>query len=213
MKNKKESSKALNPVIIVLPVLAAVIAAAVLLFGTKSSVETAVPEYTGETVNAEITIKDYGTIRLKLEPASAPLSVERFTMLAESGFYNGLTFHRIMEGFMMQGGDPSGNGTGGYSEKLKGEFSANGVNNTLSHTRGAISFARANDFDSASSQFFIVHKDSKFLDGQYAVFGYVTEGMDVVDAVCSDAKPIDSNGTIPPEAQPVIEKITITRGA
>ena len=109
----------------------------------------------------------------------------------------------------MQGGDPEGNGTGGSGKTIKGEFSANGFENSLSHTRGAISMARAMDMDSASSQFFIVHQDCPGLDGQYAVFGYVTEGIDVVDAVCEAAKPIDNNGTIPAEEQPLINSITI----
>ena len=129
--------------------------------------------------------------------------------LAESGFYDGLTFHRIIEGFMMQGGDPEGNGTGGSDETIVGEFLDNGYDNNLTHTRGAISMARSNDYDSASSQFFIVHEDSEYLDGQYAVFGYVTEGMEVVDAVCAAAEPTDGNGTISAEDQPVITSITI----
>ena len=109
----------------------------------------------------------------------------------------------------MQGGDPNGNGTGGAEETITGEFADNGFENDLSHTRGAISMARSNDYNSASSQFFIVHADSQFLDGQYAVFGYVTEGMDIVDEICTKAEPTDDNGTIPKEAQPVIESITI----
>ena len=132
-----------------------------------------------------------------------------FVKLAEEGFYDGLTFHRIMAGFMMQGGDPNGNGTGGSEEKIKGEFAANGVENPISHTRGVISMARAQNPDSASSQFFIVHADSTFLDGNYAAFGTVTEGMDVVDAICEAARPIDGNGTIPADAQPVIESVTV----
>lgn len=158
---------------------------------------------------ADIEIADYGTITVELDQASAPITVANFVELAESGFYDGLTFHRIIEGFMMQGGDPNGDGTGGSDETIVGEFSDNGYDNTLSHTRGAISMARSNDYDSASSQFFIVHEDSEHLDGQYAVFGYVTQGMDVVDAVCEAAEPTDSNGTISEEDQPVITSITI----
>ena len=165
-----------------------------------------------EGIYADIVIRDYGTITVKLDPDAAPITVENFVSLAESGFYDGLTFHRIMAGFMMQGGDPNGNGTGGSEKKIKGEFSANGVNNPLSHTRGAISMARpSGNMDGASSQFFICHADASSLDGQYACFGYVTEGMDVVDAVCADAKPTDNNGTIPADQQPVIEKIVIRR--
>ncbi len=162
---------------------------------------------------AVIDIQDYGKITVALDAEAAPETVENFVSLARSGFYDGLTFHRIIEGFMMQGGDPNGDGTGGSDKTIKGEFSANGVENNLSHTRGAISMARSSDMDSASSQFFIVHQDSPNLDGQYACFGYVTDGMDVVDAICEAAEPTDSNGTIAPEDQPVINSITITEGA
>ena len=139
------------------------------------------------THHAEIDIQDYGTITVELDGDIAPITVQNFMDLANDGFYDGLTFHRIIAGFMMQGGDPNGNGTGGSENTIKGEFSANGVENSLSHTRGAISMARSQAYDSASSQFFICHADSTFLDGQYACFGYVTDGMDVVDAVCEAA--------------------------
>ena len=158
---------------------------------------------------AVIDIADYGAITLELDGDSAPLTVANFVKLAKDGFYDGLTFHRIMDGFMMQGGDPNGNGTGGSDETIPGEFSANGCDNPISHTRGTISMARAQDPNSASSQFFICQADSTFLDGSYAAFGHVTEGMDVVDAICTDAQPTDDNGTIPPEAQPVINSVTI----
>ena len=158
---------------------------------------------------AVIDIADYGAITLELDGDSAPLTVANFVKLAKDGFYDGLTFHRIMDGFMMQGGDPKGNGTGGSEETIPGEFSANGYDNPISHTRGTISMARAQDPNSASSQFFICQADSTFLDGNYAAFGHVTEGMDVVDAICADAQPTDDNGTIPPEAQPIINSITI----
>ena len=158
---------------------------------------------------ADIEIENYGTITVALDKNSAPVTVDNFINLAESGFYDGLTFHRIMEGFMMQGGDPKGDGSGGADNKIVGEFKENGYDNNLSHTRGAISMARAMAYDSASSQFFIVHEDSTFLDGTYAGFGYVTEGMDIVDQICEEAVPTDNNGTIPKEAQPVIKTITI----
>ena len=160
---------------------------------------------------ADIMVQDYGKITVELDASAAPLTVKNFTDLAESGFYNGLTFHRIMDGFMAQGGDPLGNGTGGADATIYGEFSSNGYkDNTLSHTRGTISMARAsNDKNSASSQFFIVQSDSTFLDGDYAAFGHVTDGMEVVDEICKDAKPTDDNGTIAPEEQPIIESITI----
>ena len=162
---------------------------------------------------ADIDVENYGTITIALDPSAAPKTVANFVNLAESGFYDGLTFHRIMEGFMMQGGDPDGNGFGGSDTTIPGEFPANGVDNPLSHTRGTVSMARATGYDTASSQFFIVHQDSTFLDGAYAAFGVVTEGMDVVDAVCADAEPVDDNGTIPPEAQPVMRSVTIRREA
>ena len=161
------------------------------------------------THHAEIEIQDYGTITVELDGDAAPITVQNFMDLANAGFYDGLTFHRIISGFMMQGGDPNGNGTGGSENTIKGEFSANGVENPLSHTRGAISMARAQAPDSASSQFFICHADSTFLDGQYACFGYVTDGMDVVDAVCEAAQPTDGNGTIPADQQPVITTIRV----
>lgn len=148
-------------------------------------------------------------MKVQLCPEQAPLTCANFEKLVKEGFYDGLTFHRIIEGFMMQGGDPNGNGTGGTDYNIKGEFSANGVQNPLSHTRGALSMARATPFDSASCQFFIVHKDYPSLDGSYAVFGYVTEGMDVVDAICTEATPTDSNGTIPAAEQPVIKTLTV----
>ena len=162
------------------------------------------------THHAEIEIQDYGTITVELDGDAAPITVQNFMDPANAGFYDGLTFHRIISGFMMQGGDPNGNGTGGSENTIKGEFSANGVENPLSHTRGAISMARAQAPDSASSQFFICHADSTFLDGQYACFGYVTDGMDVVDTVCEAAQPTDDNGTIPADQQPVITAIRIT---
>lgn len=171
---------------------------------------------TGDTAEAEtasyyadIEIQDYGTITVALDEEAAPETVANFVSLAESGFYDGLTFHRIIEGFMMQGGDPNGDGTGGSGTTIVGEFSENGYENNLSHTRGAISMARSDDYDSASSQFFIVQEDYPSLDGKYAVFGYVTEGMDIVDAICEAAQPTDDNGTIPAEEQPVITSITI----
>ena len=160
--------------------------------------------------HVEIVIRDYGTIAVELDADAAPITVANFLKLAKSGFYDGLTFHRIINGFMMQGGDPEGTGMGGSSEKIKGEFSANGVKNDLSHTRGAISMARSQAMDSASSQFFIVQSDSTFLDGDYAAFGHVTEGMDIVDKICKEAKPTDDNGSIKADEQPVIESIRMT---
>ena len=133
-----------------------------------------------------IDVQDYGTISLELDADTAPISVTNFINLANEGFYDGLTFHRIISGFMIQGGDPNGNGTGGSEKTIKGEFSANG-----------------------SSQFFIVHEDSTFLDGQYAAFGHVTDGMDVVDAICEAVPVQDNNGTVAAADQPVITAVTV----
>ncbi len=160
--------------------------------------------------HAEITVKDYGVIKLELDEGTAPITVANFIKLAQSGFYDGLTFHRIMDGFMIQGGDPKGNGTGGADEKIRGEFLQNGVPNPISHVKGVISMARSQDPDSASSQFFITVADATFLDGGYAAFGRVTEGMEIAEQIAKDARPVDNNGTIPPEQQPVIESIVIT---
>ena len=160
--------------------------------------------------HAEITVKDYGTIKLELDEGTAPITVANFVKLAKDGFYDGLTFHRIMDGFMIQGGDPRGNGTGGSDEKIKGEFKQNGVDNPISHVKGVISMARSNQPDSASSQFFITVADATFLDGAYAAFGRVTEGMEVAEKIAKDARPVDNNGSVMPDEQPVIESIVIT---
>ena len=159
--------------------------------------------------HAEIDIKNYGHIEVELDADTAPITVKNFVKLAQEGFYDGVTFWRIMDGFMIQGGDPTRTGKGGSDETIKGEFGSNGVENAISHTRGTISMARSSDPDSASSQFFIVQSDSTFLDGDYAAFGHVTEGMDVVDQICKDANPTDNNGTIKADEQPVIESIQI----
>ena len=160
-----------------------------------------------------ITMQDGGVIDLELDAQAAPITVENFLKLVGDGFYDGLTFHRIVPGFVIQGGDPAGNGTGGSDETIVGEFSANGHENPISHVRGTISMARSQDPDSASSQFFIVQEDSTFLDGQYAAFGKVVEGMDIVDQICADAANWDRNpetGVITTlSQQPVIESIRI----
>lgn len=181
-----------------------------------AATEAAATESTAEAEPAEgglhhvtITVKDYGTIELELDAEAAPVTVQNFLDLAGQGFYDGLTFHRIISGFMIQGGDPLGNGTGGSDKEIVGEFSENGYENNISHKRGVISMARSMDPNSASSQFFIVHADADFLDGQYAGFGHVTSGMEVVDKICEDARPIDNNGTIPKDKQPVIESVKV----
>ena len=133
-----------------------------------------------------IKVKDFGTIKVELLPEYAPITVENFVSLVKKGFYNGLTFHRVIPGFMIQGGCPKGNGTGGPGYTIKGEFKMNGVDNTLSHTNGVISMARAAHPDSAGSQFFLMHGDEgTFLDGQYAAFGKTIEGLDVIDAIAN----------------------------
>lgn len=159
--------------------------------------------------HVEMVIKDYGTIKIELDGDQAPLTVENFVNLAKSGFYNGLTFHRFVDGFVLQGGDPDGNGTGGSENTIKGEFTANGVKNTIKHKRGVISMARNQyDYDSASSQFFICLDDScqQSLDGEYAAFGKVTEGMDVIDSICSS---VEESNCLPQEQQPVIKAINV----
>ncbi|WP_288343051.1 peptidylprolyl isomerase [uncultured Dubosiella sp.] len=165
---------------------------------------------TSKTYLADIVVKDYGTIQVALDPKEAPLTCQNFIELANDGFYDNLTFHRIMKGFMIQGGDPNGDGTGGSEKTIQGEFQSNGVDNKLAHERGTISMARSSDPNSASSQFFICDADDPFLDGDYAAFGRVVKGMDVVDKIASDAKPLDNNGTIAKDDQPVIETIQIT---
>ena len=173
-------------------------------------------------MNAIIDIKNFGVIKVELNEKEAPITVDNFVKLANKGFYDGLIFHRVIEGFMLQGGDPTGtgtsgpgytiqggcpigNGTGGPGYCIKGEFKANGVNNTISHKRGVISMARAMDFDSAGSQFFIMHKDGEFLDGQYAAFGQVVSGIEVVDAVAR----VRTTPSDRPYEPVVINKITI----
>lgn len=192
--------------------LCAVLAGAALGCGSKDKSEASAgdADLLSGLHYAEIEVEDYGTISLELDADTAPITVTNFVNLAKDGFYDGLTFHRIIDGFMIQGGDPLGNGTGGSDETIKGEFSDNGVENDISHVRGTISMARSSDPDSASSQFFIVHQDSTYLDGQYAAFGHVTDGMDVVDAICEDTPVQDNNGTVAAEDQPVITSITIS---
>lgn len=170
--------------------------------------DTAAPEQSGETLplrHVEIVIKDYGTVKLELDPNEAPISVENFIKLASDGFYDGLKFHRIMDGFMIQGGaNPNVK-----LDPIPGEFESNGFENNISHTEGVISMARANDPNSATSQFFITVADDTFLDGNYAAFGHVTEGLDICKKIASDAEPTDNNGTIPEDQQPVIESVTV----
>ena len=159
----------------------------------------------GDPIMVEITMRDGGVIKLELYPDIAPITVENFTKLAGEGFYDGLIFHRVINGFMIQGGDPEGTGFGGADTNIKGEFAVNGVANNISHVRGVISMARSRSYNSASSQFFIVHKDATYLDGQYAAFGRVVEGMDVVDAIAE----VPTNGNDRPLTAQVIETIRV----
>ncbi len=155
----------------------------------------------------DIVVKDRGTIKVELDADVAPITVTNFVTLAKEGFYDGTEFHRIMEDFMMQGGAPLDSSIS--YQTIKGEFTANGVENNLNHTRGAISMARGKQNDSANTQFFIVQEDSPHLDGQYACFGYVTQGMDIVDDICENTKGGDANGIIPKENRPIIETIRV----
>lgn len=182
-------------------------ASAVPSSSASSCVTSASGEYASGTHHATIEVEGYGAIKLELDADVAPVTVANFAKLAGEGFYDGLTFHRIIEGFMVQGGDPNGNGTGGSDEKIVGEFSDNGHPNSISHVRGTISMARSQAYNSASSQFFIMQADTSSLDGQYAAFGHVTEGMDVVDAMCEAARPTDNNGTIAAADQPRIASV------
>lgn len=172
--------------------------------------ESETPENTtasaAKATAVEMTIKDYGTVKIELYPDVAPITVANFVELAESGFYDGVGFHRLDKDFVLQGGDPDGDGIGGSENTIEGEFASNGVENNISHKRGVISMARTNDPNSASSQFFICLEDSTFLDGNYAAFGCVTEGMDVIDAI-RDTTP-ESN-SLPKDQQPVIETIKV----
>ena len=165
--------------------------------------------------NPIVTIKmfDGGVIKAELYPEIAPNSVNNFISLINQGFYNGLIFHRVIPGFMIQGGCPKGNGTGGPGYCIKGEFAINGVKNKISHQRGVLSMARAQSPNSGGSQFFIMHEDGDFLDGQYAAFGKVIEGMDTVDYIAASARPTDGNGSIAPADQPKIKCVTVdTKG-
>lgn len=153
----------------------------------------------------KIEMENGGVIEIELYPETAPITVKNFEKLVSEGFYDGLIFHRVISGFMIQGGDPTGTGYHGSDEQIKGEFLANGVMNKLSHTRGVISMARSQHPDSASSQFFICHEDAVFLDGNYAAFGKVTKGMEVVDAIAE----VDTDGRDKPYEDQVMKKVTL----
>ena len=208
-----------NKIIGIIAVL--IVAAAGLFFVISGSNKPATPPVTvsGPTAAAEITekithdvvieVENYGTINAVLYGETAPITVANFAKLAGEGFYDGLTFHRIISGFMIQGGDPKGNGTGGSDENIKGEFSLNGFENPIVHKRGVLSMARSSAPDSASSQFFIMHQAAPHLDGSYAAFGRVLSGMEVVDAICQNTPVTDGNGSVAKANQPVITSIQV----
>ena len=204
-KNSKKNNT--NKILIAVIILAVIAIAAILLFGGGSDKKSSSGSDFTATDYVQIDIADYGTVTAELYGNLAPITVENFMKLTEEGFYDGLTFHRIISGFMIQGGDPNGNGTGGSDQNIKGEFSINGVENNLQHTRGVISMARSQAADSASSQFFIMHQDAPHLDGMYAAFGKVLSGMEVVDAICENTPVTDGNGTVEAANQPVITSI------
>ena len=170
---------------------------------------SAVQNLYADPILVEIEVADYGVITAELYPNLAPITVENFVRLANAGFYDGLTFHRIIDGFMIQGGCPLGNGTGGSGTNIKGEFASNGVMNPLNHERGVLSMARSSAPNSASSQFFIMHQDSPWLDGEYAAFGRVISGMEIVDAICAGTPVTDGNGSVLKENQPVITSVRV----
>ncbi len=175
---------------------------------SPSATPTPTPDPVPDMEKTNIIIEtSEGTIKAELYPEIAPITVANFQNLISEGFYDGLTFHRVIEGFMIQGGDPKGNGTGGSDKKIKGEFSANGVENNLKHERGVLSMARSSNMNSASSQFFIMHEEAPHLDGQYAAFGKVTDGIEVVDKIAANTIVEDANGSVLPENQPKIISI------
>ena len=177
--------------------------------GKKEGAKATESPYLSGLHHVELVIRDYGTIYLELDADAAPISVTNFINLAKNGFYDGLTFHRIIEGFMMQGGGFDEKGNQKEADPIKGEFSANGVENPIKHERGVISMARANSYNSGSAQFFIVHETSPHLDGAYAAFGHVTEGMDIVDEICENTPVTDGNGSVALKNRPIIETVKV----
>lgn len=209
--NKKGLSR--QALILIISAVMLIAGFSVFLLTRDNTKDNASAARTGDmtpTHTAVIEIENYGTVKAELYGHVAPVTVENFVNLSNSGFYDGLTFHRIIAGFMMQGGCPLGTGTGGADKDIQGEFSRNGIPNPISHTRGVLSMARSALPNSASSQFFIMHQNGTYLDGSYAAFGRVTEGMDVVDAVCKGAVGGDGNGVLPKANQPVIRSIRCT---
>ena len=203
-----------NKIIGIIAVL--LVAGAALLFalgGGKDTSQPAGPISMNPTHTVQIDVQDYGTITAELYGEAAPITVANFVKLVNKGFYDGLTFHRIISGFMIQGGDPLGNGTGGADQDIKGEFAANGWNNPIAHERGVLSMARSSAPNSASSQFFIMHQAAPHLDGSYAAFGKVLTGLEVVDAICANTPVTDGNGTVLKANQPIITSIRVIENA
>ena len=197
-----------NIIFIICVVLILLIILGINSFANKKELEKERKNLLSGKHYVEMIVKDYGTIKLELDADTAPITVTNFINLVKDKFYNGLTFHRIIDGFMVQGGDPEGTGYGGSDKNIKGEFSANGVENNISHVRGVISMARGDDYNSASSQFFIMHEDNLGLDGSYAAFGKVISGIEVVDKLAK-VKVEDDNGTVLSSNQPIIESIKV----
>ena len=208
-KNSKQKKTLLNnkKLLIAIAVIAVLAIAAVVLALTLGSKDAPAGDASVATDYVQIDIENYGSITAELYGNAAPITVANFMKLVDKGFYDGLTFHRIISGFMIQGGDPLGNGTGGSDETIKGEFAANGVENNIAHIRGVLSMARSSMPDSASSQFFIMHEDAPHLDGSYAAFGRVLSGIEVVDAICENTPVTDGNGSVSAADQPVITSI------
>ncbi len=198
-RKQEQKAKKIKAVIIVCAAVAAVVIGALAVVAYINRPDTNI-------YYADIEIKDYGTITVKLDQSAAPITVKNFVKLAQSGFYDGLTFHRIIEDFMMQGGAPA---AGKTAATIKGEFASNGISNPIKHVRGVISMARSDAYDSASSQFFIVHKDSSHLDGKYAAFGHVVSGIEIVDQICEGVENNGENGSVAKEDQPVIVTVKI----
>ena len=203
-----------NKIIGIIAVL--LVAGAALLFepgGGKETSQPAGPISMNPTHTVQIDVQDYGTITAELYGEAAPITVANFVKLVNEGFYDGLTFHRIISGFMIQGGDPLGNGTGGADQDIKGEFAANGWNNPIAHERGVLSMARSSAPNSASSQFLIMHQAARHLEGSYAAFGKVLTGLEVVDAICANTPVTDGNGTVLKANQPIITSIRVIENA
>lgn len=205
-KTAKKNRKMLIAIVAVVVLLIAAVAVYMLTAGKNNGAPAA--DAMVPTDYIQIDIENYGSITAQLYGNAAPATVANFMKLVDEGFYDGLTFHRIISGFMIQGGDPLGTGMGGSPEKIKGEFSANGFTNNIAHERGVLSMARSQAYDSASSQFFIMHQKASHLDGQYAAFGSVISGIEIVDAICDNTPVADGNGTVLAANQPVITKIS-----